>query len=211
MSDIDLDALATKMMARFKRPPADDDDGDEGSSGKVPVERLRREIARRKELEAKIGEVEAEVSAFRAAHDKALAAIKAQTADELKGIAGRHAEDLGLVEAGIRDPMGRRAVRDAWEAAPKEARGESASKWWTSTLAARDAHLADPEKVAAPEIPRVLVGYLPEPVQAQTQTKQAKPPPTAGKQPVKGAADPFAGLKPDASVDELMAALRGGP
>ena len=65
-------------------------------------------------------------------------------------MAQRHAEDIKLVEHGIKDDLGRSALRQAWESQPKDARGKSPADWWGQQVAALEAHRADPEAAPAP-------------------------------------------------------------
>ena len=212
MADLDPDTLAAKIAAGLKSAlgrPADDDEDD--GVGRVPRNRFNDVIRERNELRAKLSEVQEQVTAYQAAAKSQLDGIKAQTAEELKRIAQAHQEDMALSERGIKDPLGRRAIREAWEAEDKEQRGKSPTEWWDRAREAREAHLADPEKAAAPKIPRTLLGYLPDPPAkeeppAKAPPKGAPPPKDGGKPPPKNG-DIMAGLKADASVEELIAHL----
>lgn len=101
---------------------------------------------------------------------------KAALAKELGTVQARHAEDLALSDAGIRDGLGRAAVRAAWDATPKAERGEAASAadWWGKVVSAHTAHAADPEKAAAPKVHPTLAAYLPK-------VEAAQPPAASGR------------------------------
>ena len=165
MSDIDMDDRASKLMAKLRgvRPTEDDDDIDDGRRGKVPYERLVSSRAEVRALKAQLAEMGEGLAAVKTGYQAKLAELQTATADQVRGIASGHAEDLQLVDLGLSDPLGRSALRQAWEAAPRDVRGKNAVDWWSSTLTARAAHFSDPETVAAPVVPTVLSGYLPAP------------------------------------------------
>ena len=206
MSD-DLDGFAAKLLAAVSRArPAGGDDDDNTSGGKVPVERLRREIDKRKAMEAQLADIGEQVKGLQTNYAAEMERFKTGTADEVKRISMLHAEDLGLVDQGLTDPLGRQALRMAWEAAPKDARGKSPAEWWQGITAAQAAHMADPKaNPAAPAIPRVLSAYLPAPA--------ADPPKAAPKGTPAGPGKPQANgldtFDPAAGVDAFFASLRG--
>lgn len=142
---------------------------------------------------------------------------KAAFAKELGSVQARHAEDLALSDAGIRDALGRAAVRAAWDATPKAERGEAASAadWWVKTTAAHAAHAADPEKVAAPKVHPTLVAYLPKVEAAQPQARGGLSRPQSGPQSVdanaqRGAAQGWK-ITPGMSQEQVINSLRGQP
>ena len=185
---------------------ADSDDIEVDDKGKVPVERLRKVIAERNDARTQLAARDGEIATWKADYD----ALKADAAAQATTLQSRHAEDIGLVEGGIRDPLGRTAVREAWAAQPRDGRGKSPSEWWQGLIAARDAHLAAPETAAAPSIPRTLVGYLPEPP-AKDDSKtapRAKHPPNAGKPAPKANGSTLADLPAGADITEMLGALR---
>ena len=63
MSDIDMDDLASKLMAKLRgvRPTEDDDDIDDGRRGKVPYERLVSSRAEIRALKAQLTEMGEEI------------------------------------------------------------------------------------------------------------------------------------------------------
>lgn len=197
MADIDPESLAETILRKLRaRKPADEDDEDidTGSRGRGNAEsRIRRLVEERNAARKELQEMGAEVEALRAAgkqaaldlkaaHDKALADLREQASKEVQSLAARSQEDLAMVDAGLRDPVGREALRLAWNAAPKAERGDSPMQWWQTVVAQRDAHLADTTK-PAPALPKALQGYLPDPPKvdppkpAPAPRSGAKPPP----------------------------------
>jgi hypothetical protein len=116
----------------------------------------------------------------------------------------RHGEDLGLVERGFRDDLSRDTLRRAWEAQPKEARGESPGKWWENVEAAHKAYVADPKKAAAPVVPQVLAPFLPQAEQP------AQPVAKRGAAPVVGERKPLTleSIPADADLFTFLQALK---
>lgn len=207
----DADNLVATLLARLgaaKRDVRDDgDDPDEPSGGKVSVERLRREIARRRAIEEQVAAIGAEVGGLRKAHTDALAALRAEAATQVQAIGAQHVEDLALVDAGLTDPLGRAALRSAWGALPEAQRGKSAADWWRTSLEARAAHVADETK-PAPEIPRTLTAYLPTPAPAPGNGKQTPAAPTpAAPGKATGQTD-IAAFDATTGMDALLRALR---
>lgn len=217
MADIDpttlADSIAKKLGEAFGRAPARDDDEDDLGTGRVPRDRFARVLEERNNARKQLEELKRQFEEYQGATKSHLEKIQIGAAEEVKRIGMSHQEDLSLVELGIRDPLGRRAIREAWENEDKDRRGKSPSEWWRTTTAAREAHLADPEKAPAPNIPRTLMGYLPEPPappkEAPKSAPQRKGPPEDGGRRSgqdKGILD---GLKPDASPEEMLRYLRG--
>ena len=162
---VDVDGLAARVLAAIgKHRPAGDEDEDEYDRRPraVPYDRLRREIDRRRQLEKALADLGKDVEALQQARAAELKKFREDTAAEVKRIGQQHAEDLALVDAGLTDAMGRQVARAAWEAAPKDQRGKSVAEYWSGLVAAHKAHLADPDKAQAPEVPRPLTPYLPQ-------------------------------------------------
>lgn len=203
MADETAESMMQKLQAMIKGARESDrgDDGD-GSGGGRAEARIRQLAEEKRALLARVGEMEALVGSLKSSFDADLAKVRKNALDETTAIAQRHQEDLGLVEAGVRDPLGRRALRDAWEAQPKATRGDSPAGWWAGLIAARAEHAADAAK-AAPSIPPTLVGYLPElPPPTKGAPKQA---PSVGKPPPKvNGADPLAGLGSAATLEDAL-------
>lgn len=217
MADIDpttlADSIAKKLGEAFGRAPqARDDEDDDFGSGRVPRDRFARVLEERNNARKQLEELKRQFEEYQGATKSHLERIQIGAAEEVKRIGMGHQEDLALVELGIKDPLGRRAIREAWENEDKDRRGKSPSEWWRTTMAAREAHLADPEKAPAPNIPRTLMGYLPEPPappkEAPKSAPQRKGPPEDGgrRTQEKG---PLEGLKPDASPADFLRHLRG--
>lgn len=221
-TDIDIDALSDGILAKLKkslgRRGGDDDfdDLDSSGSGRVPMHRFRQVVAERNEARAALEEMSNQVAQLKQGYEQKLQAFQAETADEVKAIGQRHAEDLQLVDLGLRDPLGRKALRDAWSAQPKESRGKSPIEWWQGTLEARKAHAADPEKAAAPTIPTVLSGYLPQLEDAaggkggggQSQGSGGPGGRTPPKGPSARVPTEIGDIKPDVGIAGLVATLR---
>jgi len=159
----DYDGIADRILAKLRGASKssedldDDPDLDSGKRGYVRVDRLRREIDRRKALEQQLAEVVPQVEGLKGG----LAKLREDTAADLGRVTARHAEDIELIDLGMTDAIGRSALRAAWGGMPKADRGKSASEWWGGQIEATKAHYADPEKAEAPTLPRALQPYLP--------------------------------------------------
>ena len=189
MADLDLDGLTAKILAGIRGSKTTTDDGDDdGGSGRVPRSRLDREIAKVKALNEKFEALQASVTELSTGYESKFAALQAETAEQVKGAALRHHEDLGLVDGGLGDALGRKGLRDAYDMADKGTRGKSPLEFWQSIQSARAAHAEDPEKNAAPNVPRNLVGYLPDmgDTGGGAGSGGKAPPKALGKTPQKG-------------------------
>lgn len=213
---IDVDSLATKILqALGRRRPADEDEPDDDyRRGRVPQERLRREIDKRRAAEAALADMQTQVESLQAGYRGQIADIKRATADQVKLIGQRHAEDLSLVDAGLTDALGRQALRAAWDASAPDGRGKSPAAWWTQTLAAHKLHGEDGEKNAAPTVPRTLIPYLPA-AEAPPQNQQtngwgaaarARSAPPAG--PARSSDRGIAAVPIDQGMEDFFAGLR---
>lgn len=208
MADIDTDSLASKIAAalgRAPKPQPDEDVGDLRGEGRASA-RIRDLIRERDEARAQTQALLPQIDELRGGFAAKLKEAQENAAKEVAAISSRHTEDLGLVEAGVRDPLGRQALRQAWEVQPKATRPESPAAWWAGIVAARDAHLAAPETAAMPVIPRTLLSYLPDPPKAaDPPPKGQKAPPKSGaEKPKTNGSDPFAGLKADATMEDFF-------
>jgi len=195
-----------KLLRGRESTSSDDDDIDLGPS-RVPVERLRREIDKRRALEGQLTELRQQVEALGAGHKTALDGIKAETAGQLKAIGQAHAEDLALVDLGLSDPIGRKTLREVYGAIPQESRPKSPVDFWRSQVEAQRAHLADPKQATAPEVHRTMTPYLPAaPAAAAQQRPPAAPPsiPGAPAGPMDLSAIPL-----DQGMDAFLTGLRG--
>lgn len=201
MADIDPDTFADKILARLgkRRPVTDDDEDDDAGNGppaKVPYHRFaegRREL---KDMRKQLDEMAEEVKTYKAAAEqrqaklaadaeKAIQKAREEAAASVQAIAKGHAEDLELVDHGLRDPLGRKAARDAWSMLPDAGRPASVAEYVKSIRAgieARNAALADakadPSKAPAlPEIPATMRAYFEPLIKAPPEKKAgAKPP-----------------------------------
>jgi len=218
MSDqIDPDSLAERITrsitsAMSRRSGDEGDDYEYQGRGRVPYDRFRQQVDARKSLEAELTELRAQVEQLQTGYQSQLDQIKAETAEQMKTVAQRHQEDIRLVEHGIKDDLGRAALRQAWESQPKDARGKSPAEWWGQQVEALEAHRANPEEAPAVEVPRVLQGYLPStPAPAPAPSRGGPPRVDAGAAPRRAASveDRLASLPQDASIQDIMASLRG--
>jgi len=137
----------------------------------VPVDRLRREIDARKALETSLAEMRSQVEQLQQGYTQAAGVLREQAAGQVKELGLRHQEDLAMVDLGLTDGLGRQTLRAAWDGAPKDVRGKSPAEWWQGQVAAHRAHQADPEKAAAPVVPKPLQPYLPAPEQQPAQQR----------------------------------------
>jgi|FLOH01.1.fsa_nt_gi hypothetical protein len=178
-------ALETSLATLAERhKPSDDEDDDPTSDVKALRQRLSKEAARRRDLAADLGRVTQEFAAIKQQHvevattaEQRIAALAQQhetaLAERIAAVHSQHLEDLAMADLDIKDDLGRSATRQAWESTPEDKRGESPSKWWAGVREQHAAHLADPEKVAAPSVPRTMLGYLAQPGAAQVKTATA--------------------------------------
>jgi hypothetical protein len=212
---MDPDSFATALLDKIKRMGGSGDNGrsdygddyDTGrGSGRIPHERFQRVLSERNAARQQIEDMAADVAKLQQGYAAATDALRTQTAEQVVGIQARHQEDLGLVEMGFRDPLGRGVLRQAWDATPKGERGKSPAEWWSAKIEAHAAHAADPDNAAAPSVPLPLQGYMP----------QAEPPAQAGNRPAATASPPTAPTKRTPSTlanvptDQGMAAYLSG-
>jgi len=171
--DLDLDSLADKILGRLRRakPPENDDDYEEEPvRGRDAQARIRQLVSERRALQNELGEIKAQVEQLQSAHQTALDDLRSHAAEQVTQIRQRHDEDLSLVDLGVTDPLGRDAIRGAWQAAPKDAKGKGPVDWWQSLTEAHKAHAQAPDEAQAPSVPRLLTPYLPE-IQAADTTQ----------------------------------------
>jgi len=178
-------ALETSLATLAERhKPTEDEDDDPTTDVKALRQRLSKEAARRRDLAADLGRVTQEFGAIKQQHvevattaEQKIAALdqhyKAALTEREAAINAQHLEDLALADLDIKDDLGRSATRQAWESTPEDKRGESPSKWWAGIREQYAAHLAEPETVAAPAVPRTMLGYLAQPGAAQVKTATA--------------------------------------
>jgi hypothetical protein len=181
---------------------------DEPSGRSVPYDRFRSVVEQRNQTREEIAELGRQLETLQEAYDNQLDKLKSDTAAQVAGLAQQHQEDLLLNDAGIRDSLGRSAVRQAWEAQPEAARGKSPAQWWQQQLEGLSAHRSNPDEAPAVEIPRILQGYVPEVPQAPKST----PPQVdrgAARKSNTSANDRLAALPADATIADVMRAARG--
>lgn len=200
---VDVETLAQKVAKLLGKARRDGDASDDVSDldleggGRVPMHRVSALSAKNRALLTQIEELQGQVEQLSGAYTARLSEVEQgfqaklsemqkQAAEQVKIIGVTHQEDLALVDAGLRDPLGRKALRDAWESAPKDARGESPLEWWQQSLSALEAHRADPEQAAAPQIPGTLSGYLPPPPDTKGSPRGRGAPPNLERKVVAG-------------------------
>jgi hypothetical protein len=216
MSD-DPDTLAQRIAralesATSRRGDADDlDDYDAPRGGRVPYDRFAAKAREARDLRAELEAIRAQVADLQTGYASQLEAIQTTTAEEVKTMAQRHAEDLRLVEHGIKDDLGRAALRQAWEAQPRDGRGKSPADWWGQQVQALEAHRADPEAAPAVEVPRVLQGYLPPAPAPAPAPARGAPMVDRGAQAIQqtSVGQRLASTPVEGSLSELIANLRG--
>lgn len=181
---------------------------DEPSGRSVPYDRFRSVVEQRNQSREELAELGRQLETLQEAYDNQLDKLKADTAAQVAGLAQQHQEDLLLNDAGIRDSLGRSAVRQAWEAQPEAARGKSPAQWWQQQLEGLNAHRANPDEAPPVDIPRILQGYIPEVPQAP---KSAPPQVDRGaaRKSNTSANDRLAALPADATIADVLRAARG--
>jgi len=207
----DPESIAKRVVQMLRGARQAPDGGEDGLEdiggdrrGYVSVDRLRREIDKRKALERKLADIEDSVTELGTSYDARLEALKKGTADEVTRIGQVHAEDLRLVDMGVTDPLGRKTVRDAWAMQPKTGRAASPADWFQGLQQAHQAHVDDPKAhPEAPAIPRPLAPYIApaakQAAPAPAPQRRSAPPP--GPRP---AASGFEGLDGSQGIDVLF-------
>lgn len=157
MSD-SADGLLQRLEALLGRIPAVQD---EGGKGPVAYERFFEVNQSRKAAVEGLEALRAEVATLKQSHAAELEALKVEAAKGVASLQARHGRDLELRDLGL-DGDGRAEVTRQWERLPEQGRPESPAAMWSGLIEAHQAHLADPEK-EAPQVPRTLSAYLPQP------------------------------------------------
>lgn len=161
---------------RGRKPDDDqDDDQDNGRDRPVPYSRFQDQVRRRKDAESKLAVLAERVADLEKASQKELKKAREDLAAQVAALGQRHQDDLALVDAGLTDGLGRDVLRQHVASLPEASRPKSAPEYWRGILTEHAAHLADPEKVKAPTVPRALTPYLPAPAR--------EPEPPAGQRP----------------------------
>lgn len=168
-----LEARFADLESKYQAALDDEEADDPGKDAKALQKRVSDITSKRREMIADMRGLREELgglkqqqtqaqSGYESKLAEALAAKDTEFATRLEGFDNTRREDLALSDAGIKDDLGRTAVRQAYQALPEDKRGDgTAADWWATTLDAQKAHLADPENVSAPSIPRTLLGYIP--------------------------------------------------
>jgi len=212
MTDLDPETLAARVSRAVSSALSRQSDGDDGDDytgrGRVPYDRFRQAIDARNQAREELAELSRQVETLQAAYQNKMEALKSETASHVAGIAQRHQEDLQLVTSGIRDDLGRVAVRQAWESQPEDARGESPAAWWTQLVEQHAAHQADPDKAPAVEVPRVLLGYLPDTPIAEPKPQPPRVDQGARRRQPANLTDRLAALPADASIEDVLRSIQ---
>lgn len=217
MSDaLDPETLAARVSravsSALSRQSDSDDVDDYGGRGRVPYDRFRQAIDARNQAREELAELSRQVETLQEAYETQIESLKSETATQVAGIAQRHQEDLQLVSAGIRDDLGRVAVRQAWEAQPADARGESPAAWWSQVVEGHAAHAANPDDAPAVEVPRILLGYLPDQAAPAAAAPKARPPQVdqgARRRQPANVEERLAALPADASIEDVLRSIGG--
>ncbi len=156
-----LEALAAKVDTLLKRVPAPEPaagDMDDFRPGSAEW-RIRQLLKVNQTLREELAGL---APAAQQAVEERVATVQQEAAAAVTAVQQRSHVDVALVQAGLNDEHGREALRTYWMGLPKEGRGKDPAAWWGQQVEAMAAHLADPEKVEAPAVPRTLLGYIPE-------------------------------------------------
>lgn len=167
----DLDEIRSSMR---QTPRRDDDDDEPAPRGKGAEARIATLTAQRNQAEDALKRALANIDGLKAAHKTQLDEVKASAATQVGQAVARAREDLDLHRLGVADEDGVEAVRSAWSRLPEASRPKTAKEWWAAQVESHKAHLADPEKVKAPEISRLLQVYLPR-VEEPEKEPEKKP------------------------------------
>jgi len=170
--------LKAKIAGLAKRGQEVEDLADDEPVGRNGIPRDRwtqhREQLRQLRAETKTlsDTLEKVTGDLKVATDTAVKAAKEEAGKSVSALQAQHNEDLGLAELGIKDPTGRRLIREHVAALPEAERKAGSPAWLKGHLAAAKARQEDPEKPDPPALPW-LTGYL----QAPEQKSEEKPPP----------------------------------
>lgn len=154
-----------------KSAPAPTDDGGDLRDMAALRQRLSSVTNSRNELRSQIEAIQGQVEQLGKAHVHALDEVKTGAATattslaeehqaKLARLAGAHTEDLKLSDLGIKDDLGRAAVRQAFSAVPEDKRAGDAADYWGGIVQGVAAHKEDKEANPLPDFPRTLLGYV---------------------------------------------------
>lgn len=176
----DVDGLLSQLFAKLgKRSAAADDEGDGGGRDGSRDGRIQELSRERRALLAEREALRADLAKVGEARVAELKALKEGFANELARFAQGKDHELQLMERGLSDSDGRTLALKAWESASATTRGKTPADHWGQLVSARDAHLADPEKVQAPAVSKALAAYFPAPATGDKSAAgaQGKPAP----------------------------------
>lgn len=158
----DLAAQFEEIRSGMRQRPRRGEDDEPTPRGRGDAEaRIATLTAQRNAAEEKLEAALKAAESLRAAHKTQLDEVRTAAATQVGQAVARSREDLDLHRLGVSDEDGVEAIRSAWSRLPEAARPKTAKDWWGGVVDSQKAHLAEPEKVKAPEVSRLLQVYLP--------------------------------------------------
>ena len=146
------------LLSRVKEPAAVADDG----KGPVAYSRFFEANQNLKAAREGLTALQSEVAELKTSHAARLKEIQEEAGKSVSAVHNRYQENDALRGLGL-DADGADEVRRQYGKLPEAGRPESPVAFWQSNLEAVAAHRADPEKVAAPQLPKTLTPYVPQP------------------------------------------------
>ena len=147
------DDLIEKIKAALGGRQTTEDDDDEPSGNKVPVDRFRAVVREKNEIKRQLADLASAVEAERKSAAKSIEEVKAAAAREVASLAAQHQEHLAARDLGF-DEDGLVALRTAFQRLPEQGRPKSAVEWWRSVSA---------DDKARETLPKTLQAYIPAP------------------------------------------------
>jgi hypothetical protein len=145
------DDLIEKIKAALGGRQTTEDDDDEPSGNKVPVDRFRAVVREKNEIKRQLADLASAVEAERKTAAKSIEEVKAAAAREVATLAAQHQEHLAARDLGF-DEDGLVALRTAYQRLPEQGRPKSAVEWWRSVSA---------DDKARETLPKTLQAYIP--------------------------------------------------
>lgn len=155
-----LDTIKAEIAAALKsaRNSARDDDDAPPADKNAMQRRITELTAEKRTLTTQIEGWGVKFATLETSTQKTISDLRADAQKQAETLTARYKEDLTLHDAGATDDLKRIAIRQAWQAEPKETRGESAGAWWTGLREAAK----DPEKAKTLKVHDLLRPLLPE-------------------------------------------------
>ncbi len=141
------DDLIEKIKAALGGRQTTEDDDDEPSGNKVPVDRFRAVVREKNEIKRQLADLASAVEAERKSAAKSIEEVKAAAAREVASLAAQHQEHLAARDLGF-DEDGLVALRTAYQRLPEQGRPKSAVEWWRSVSADDKARETLPKTLA---------------------------------------------------------------